>query len=585
MSKSFRSILVLLLSLTLIALPLCGLNASAEGETEVTVIAEGNCGPKDGEGAFSDSVIYTITSDGVLTFSGAGPTGELDSVAIAFGGQPWKAYADQFSAVVVERGVTSVGKAFFKDLVNIRTVTLADSVTDIGESAFEGCSGLSGISLPDGLRSIGGSAFRECAALRGVVIPAGVTSFGENVFRDCEDLRSAVLSESFWLIPYRTFYNCGNLRTVTIPGSVTRVDEGAFFKCDELEDVCYLDSLSRWNSISIDSTKIRVGLTMVNGNKALSVARIHSHYPDGGTSYYQSQGTATQPTCEEPGGYYRTERCNYCGAEIETKWIQTASPLGHLYGEGVVTEPATATTPGVMTYTCQRDPSHFYTEVIPPSGGSADPVATAIADPVSDIVGFQSDPSGRCDYVLYLPAEAFVDNYEAARHAENSSEGCADTYYSLNNAVFDQNGDLMAAARTEARDIGYPGLLRVQVTQDGKMYVRFAYPNNANSCDICLDIVQTYGSLTQTTSVRIEQTRNRNSAEFEFRDDAGRLFLKYRYGEPYIEQDPKVLKAQAYASCWLDLVSPWFTHTVSPNGYDIYTVNQDGILPVYPPKA
>ncbi|MCR5690399.1 MAG: hypothetical protein K6G71_09145, partial [Clostridiales bacterium] len=47
----------------------------------------------------------------------------------------------------------------------------------------------------------------------------------------------------------------------------------------------------------------------------------------------------------------------------------------------------------------------------------------------------------------------------------------------------------------------------------------------------------------------------------------------------------KVLKAQAYASCWLDLVSPWFTHTVSPNGYDIYTVNQDGILPVYPPKA
>ncbi len=47
MKKTDRSILSLLLSFLLLALPLGGIAANAEGAPVITVIAEGNCGVMD----------------------------------------------------------------------------------------------------------------------------------------------------------------------------------------------------------------------------------------------------------------------------------------------------------------------------------------------------------------------------------------------------------------------------------------------------------------------------------------------------------------------------------------------------------
>ena len=44
----------------------------------------------------------------------------------------------------------------------IKKVVIEDGVTSIGRSAFEGCTGLTSVTIPNSVTGIGGSAFEEC---------------------------------------------------------------------------------------------------------------------------------------------------------------------------------------------------------------------------------------------------------------------------------------------------------------------------------------------------------------------------------------------------------------------------------------
>ncbi len=69
-------------------------------------------------------------------------------------------------------------------------------------------------------------------------------------------------------------------------------------------------------------------------------------------------------TCEDKAVYYVA--CSVCG-EIGEETFEYGSAAGHNY-KGTVTVPATCEEDGVMTYICQNDNSHTYTEIIPASG-------------------------------------------------------------------------------------------------------------------------------------------------------------------------------------------------------------------------
>ena len=109
-------------------------------------------------GSCGDSLTWTFDqADGTLTINGSGTMYDYTTVQAG-----WSVYLDHIKAVVIEDGVTSIGK-----------------------SAFQNCRSLTGVTLPDSVTSIGASAFRRCSSLTGATIPAGVTSFGANVFADC----------------------------------------------------------------------------------------------------------------------------------------------------------------------------------------------------------------------------------------------------------------------------------------------------------------------------------------------------------------------------------------------------------------
>jgi hypothetical protein len=73
-----------------------------------------------------------------------------------FGQQsPWYPYRSQFNAVVIEEGITGVGKYVFNGYKNITSLTVAASVESLDGNSFSGCSRLARVevksAIPPGL--------------------------------------------------------------------------------------------------------------------------------------------------------------------------------------------------------------------------------------------------------------------------------------------------------------------------------------------------------------------------------------------------------------------------------------------------
>ncbi|MDR0371799.1 MAG: leucine-rich repeat domain-containing protein [Prevotellaceae bacterium] len=65
-----------------------------------------------------------------------------------FGQQsPWHPYRSQFNAVVLEEGITEVGKFVFNKYKNITSLTIARSVENLANNSFSGCSRLATVEV------------------------------------------------------------------------------------------------------------------------------------------------------------------------------------------------------------------------------------------------------------------------------------------------------------------------------------------------------------------------------------------------------------------------------------------------------
>lgn len=231
----------------------------------------------------------TWTLDGtVLTISGNGPMDES-----AYDTGPW---GRKITEVIIEDGVTSIGKYAFYLCTQLTAVTIPDSVTNIGTKAFYKCTSLVEITIPAGVTVIGNQAFFDCSKLtafhvdpdnavysndsrgslmnkeqtvlihvpRGITgdysVPESVTTIGKYAFYDCEMLMSITMGSNvttisdyaFWYcdgitgfeigsgvttVGQKAFYYCRSLTSITIPEGVVRIGERAFDTCSALTSV------------------------------------------------------------------------------------------------------------------------------------------------------------------------------------------------------------------------------------------------------------------------------------------------------------------------------------------------------------
>ena len=183
--------------------------------------------------AIHAKIIWELSDDGTLTILGT----DMEDYEYNNKTAPWHSQYYKIKKVVIENGVTNIGKCAFWGCSELASVTIPQSVTSIGESAFCGCSSLSSVNIPNSVGWIGISAFKDCISLSSITIPNSVTDIAKEAFWGCTSLTSVCMSNSVTYIKERVFCGCSSLISVNIPNSVTTIDHRAFLGCSSLTSI------------------------------------------------------------------------------------------------------------------------------------------------------------------------------------------------------------------------------------------------------------------------------------------------------------------------------------------------------------
>lgn len=178
----FKKVLSLLFMIIFVigAFSIVPLNASAaDTEAAGTAMKSGMTG----------DCTWTLDDNGVLTVSGNGRMKDYGVDPIREGA-PWG--RDSIKEVIIENGVTHIGKCAFYDSNKLYSVSIGNTVESIGNCAFEFCYKLTSVSFPDTLVTIGGSAFDWCD-IQELIIPASVTTIGISAFSNCLGLTQVII--------------------------------------------------------------------------------------------------------------------------------------------------------------------------------------------------------------------------------------------------------------------------------------------------------------------------------------------------------------------------------------------------------
>ncbi len=249
---------------------------------EAMMASSGTCG---------DNLTWTLDDEGTLTISGTGSMTDYTSS----GDAPWYKYRSLINTVLIETGVTNIGKSAFVNCSGLREITIPASVVSVGEYAFYGCSSLSTVNYGGtaadrlDITNEGGNNFLTSAewiyngtapktgtcgenltwtldtsgkfTISGIGnmenytasalppwykyqseilsadIENGVTSIGVDAFYHCSSLTSITIPESVTSIGLGAFSGCNSLTSVTIPENVTTIGATAFYGCINLKSV------------------------------------------------------------------------------------------------------------------------------------------------------------------------------------------------------------------------------------------------------------------------------------------------------------------------------------------------------------
>ena len=108
-------------------------------------------------GECGDNAVWTYV-DNTLVISGRGEMDDWVSIL----GTPWSRYILDIEKIVVEDGITRIGKNAFRELSCLEEVEVADSVESIGECAFYYCTELDEFYVPSDIEKIESYAFEGC---------------------------------------------------------------------------------------------------------------------------------------------------------------------------------------------------------------------------------------------------------------------------------------------------------------------------------------------------------------------------------------------------------------------------------------
>ena len=192
------------------------------GRAEAAQPASGTCG---------ENLTWTL-QNGTLTISGTGAMADMIPLSA-----PWYERMDQVEHLVLEPGVTTIGRFAFYDCIYLTSVIIPEGLTEIGENAFYGCFELEQVTIPGSVTTIGEGAFLECTSLREVQISEGVETIESYAFSGCTSLTSIDLPESVTDLGINAFFGCSSLQDVHLPDGLTVLQNHVFANCSSLTEI------------------------------------------------------------------------------------------------------------------------------------------------------------------------------------------------------------------------------------------------------------------------------------------------------------------------------------------------------------
>ncbi len=201
-------------------------------------------------GECGEMVTYSLDTDtGVMTISGEGA---MDNCGWA--SAPWYYNRNYIKEVVIEEGVTTVGKYAFMKCAQLTKVTMPEGLINIKDSAFYYCSNLAEADIPTSVKTIEIGAFNGCGALTKIIIPDNVEEIGNSAFSGCMKVTTLYLGNKVNRIEDFAF---GSLAVdkITIPDSVTFVGSEAFGGCTNLKEVTIGEGVEYLGSGAFNSSR------------------------------------------------------------------------------------------------------------------------------------------------------------------------------------------------------------------------------------------------------------------------------------------------------------------------------------------
>ena len=104
-----------------------------------------------------------VLTDWTLTISGKGAMPNFEDTGDP--ACPWENEKQKIKKVIIEEGVTNIGKNAFRGCSELAEVHISKTVKKIGDAAFRDCTALTQIDIPDSVNSVGSFAFIGCTRL------------------------------------------------------------------------------------------------------------------------------------------------------------------------------------------------------------------------------------------------------------------------------------------------------------------------------------------------------------------------------------------------------------------------------------
>ncbi len=246
-------------------------------------------------GNFGDNISWML-KDNILILSGTGATYDFESDT--FSSSVDYGIITRVNFLVIEEGITAIGKNAFKDFLYLTEVVCPKSLEKIEENAFYGCWDLHYISIPDTTQFIAENAFSgtqpiifapegsyahrfsqannlvchhsshtEPVVARQGTLSNGITwcyttdgtltISGNGALEDFPSssaapwyrlgnigLKNLIISEGITYIGRENFAQFKNLKTITLPSTLKTIGMYAFIGCESLEKIILPDGFA-----------------------------------------------------------------------------------------------------------------------------------------------------------------------------------------------------------------------------------------------------------------------------------------------------------------------------------------------------